>query len=65
MMLKMCSLQRMMMKLYFLKMTKTKDTLRQELETDQRSKFFGAYMSKARDRMKINVNGELLRTITG
>ena len=46
-------------------LTKTKDTLRQELETDQRSKFFGAYMSKARDRMKINVNEELLRTITG
>jgi parvulin-like peptidyl-prolyl isomerase len=46
-------------------LTKTKDTLRQELEADQRSKFFGAYMSKARDRMKINVNEELLRTITG
>ena len=37
-------------------LTKTKDALRQELETDQRSKFFGAYMAKARDRMKINVN---------
>jgi peptidyl-prolyl cis-trans isomerase D len=46
-------------------LAKTKDTLRQELESDQRSKFFGAYMAKARDRMKININEELLRTISG
>jgi peptidyl-prolyl cis-trans isomerase D len=40
-------------------------SLRQELEADRRSKFFGAYMQKARNRMKISVNEEVLRAITG
>ena len=40
-------------------------SLRQELENDRRSRFFGAYMQKARNRMKIEVNEEVLKAITG
>ena len=44
---------------------KGRDALRQELDSDQRTKFFAAYMTKARDRMKIAINADVLRTITG
>ena len=42
-----------------------RDALRQEIENDRRSKFFSAYMTKARDRMKVEVNPDVLRAITG
>ncbi len=42
-----------------------RDALRQEIENDRRSKFFGAYMTKARDRMKVEINPDVLRAITG
>jgi peptidyl-prolyl cis-trans isomerase D len=42
-----------------------KDGLRQELENDKRSRFFGAYMVKARDRMKIEVDQDVLRSLVG
>jgi peptidyl-prolyl cis-trans isomerase D len=39
--------------------------LKQEIENDKRSRFFGAYMVKARDRMKIAVDQEVLRSLVG
>jgi peptidyl-prolyl cis-trans isomerase D len=42
-----------------------REGLRQELENDKRSRFFGAYMVKARDRMKIEVDQEVLRSLVG
>jgi peptidyl-prolyl cis-trans isomerase D len=46
-------------------MTTARESLRQELENDRRSRFFGAYMLKARDRMKIEIDQDVLRAITG
>ncbi len=37
-----------------------KATLKTELLNEQRSRFYASYMSKARERMKVNVNRELL-----
>ena len=42
-----------------------REGLKQEIENDKRSRFFGAYMVKARDRMKIDVDQEVLRSLVG
>jgi hypothetical protein len=42
---------------------KQKDTLRADLLNERRNKFFAAYMSKARQRMKININRETIAQI--
>lgn len=39
-------------------------TLREELLRDKRNRFFGAYMSKAREKMKIEINNAVLAQIT-
>ena len=41
-----------------------KDKFREELLTDRRNRFFGAYMVKAKQRMKISVNRESLQKAT-
>ena len=46
-------------------LAKARDGLKKELLTDRRTKFFSAYMLKARERMKIQVNEEALRTVAG
>jgi len=40
-----------------------KATLKTELLNEQRNRFYASYMSKARERMKVNVNRELLAQI--
>ena len=40
-----------------------KTTLKTELLNEQRNRFYASYMSKARERMKVNVNRELLAQI--
>lgn len=42
-----------------------RETLRQEMLADKRSKFYSAYMGKARERLRITVNPEVLRDIVG
>ena len=42
-----------------------RDGLKQEMENDRRSRFFGAYMVKARDRMKIEVDQDVLKSLVG
>jgi hypothetical protein len=37
--------------------------LKTELLNEQRNRFYASYMSKARERMKVNVNRELLAQI--
>lgn len=45
--------------------TNAKDKFREEVLTERRSRFFGAYMAKAKQKMKIEVNRETLqRAIT-
>jgi peptidyl-prolyl cis-trans isomerase D len=44
---------------------KARDGLKKELLGDKRNKFFAAYMLKARERMKIQVNEEAFRAIAG
>ena len=39
---------------------KGKDTLRDELLTERRNRFYSSYMTKARERMTININNETL-----
>ena len=46
-------------------LAKQKDTLRTELLNDRKQKFFAAYMAKARQRMKIEINRETIAQITG
>jgi len=41
--------------------TASKDKFREEVLTDRRNRFFGAYMVKAKQRMKIEVNREALQ----
>jgi parvulin-like peptidyl-prolyl isomerase len=41
-----------------------KDRFREELLTDRRNRFFGAYMVKAKQKMKIEVNRESLQRAT-
>jgi peptidyl-prolyl cis-trans isomerase D len=42
-----------------------KDTFREELLGEQRNRFFGAYMMKAKQKMKIEVNRQALQRIIG
>jgi parvulin-like peptidyl-prolyl isomerase len=37
-----------------------RDTLKQELLNERRNRFYAAYMTKARDRMKVNINQAVL-----
>src|SRR5258708_6605711 len=46
-------------------LAKQKDTLRTELLSERKNKFFGAYMTKARQRMKININRDTIAQIVG
>jgi hypothetical protein len=46
-------------------MAKQKDSLRSEMLNERKQKFFGAYMTKARLRMKININRETIAQIIG
>ena len=46
-------------------MAKQKESLRSELLNERKQKFFGAYMTKARLRMKININRETIAQIIG
>ena len=41
--------------------TQAKDKFREEVLSDRRNRFFGAYMTKAKQRMKIEVNPEALQ----
>ena len=45
--------------------TEAKDRFREELLTDRRNRFFNAYMVKAKQRMKIEVNRETLQRVVG
>jgi len=42
-----------------------RDTLRQELLADRRAKFYGAYMNKARERMKVTINPDVVKAVVG
>ena len=44
-------------------LAKQKDSLRNELLNERKNKFFAAYMTKARQRMKININRETIAQI--
>jgi peptidyl-prolyl cis-trans isomerase SurA len=46
-------------------LAKQKDTLRAEMLNERKNKFFSAYMTKARLRMKININSETVAQIVG
>jgi peptidyl-prolyl cis-trans isomerase D len=45
--------------------TSSKDRFREELLTDRRNRFFSAYMAKAKQKMKIEVNRETLQRAAG
>lgn len=40
-----------------------RDSLRRELLADRQNRFFGSYMTKAKDKMKININQSALRRV--
>ena len=42
-----------------------RDQLRQELLADRKNRFFSAYMVKAKQKMKIEVNREMLQRVVG
>ena len=42
-----------------------KDTVRADLQSERRNRFFSAYMLKARDKMKTEVNQDVLRRVVG
>jgi len=44
-------------------LAKQKDALRTELLAERKNKFFAAYMTKARQRMKININRDTIAQI--
>ena len=44
---------------------KQKDSLRTELLNDRKQKFFSAYMTKARQGMKVNINRQTIAQIVG
>jgi parvulin-like peptidyl-prolyl isomerase len=46
-------------------LAKQKDTLRTELLSERKNKFFSAYMTKARQKMKININRDTIAQIVG
>jgi hypothetical protein len=41
------------------------ERFREELLTDRRNRFFGAYMVKAKQKMKIEVNRDTLQRVIG
>jgi peptidyl-prolyl cis-trans isomerase D len=41
------------------------DTLRQELLAERKSKFYAAYMNKARERLKVTVNPDVVKAVVG
>jgi hypothetical protein len=45
--------------------TSNKDTFRNEILDDRRNRFFSAYMVKAKQKMKIEVNREALARVIG
>jgi len=45
--------------------TANKDTFRQEVLNDRRSRFFSAYMSKAKQKMKIEFYRDVLQRVVG
>ena len=44
-------------------LTSGKQTVRDELLNERRNRFYGAYMTKARERMKIDINRETLAQV--
>jgi parvulin-like peptidyl-prolyl isomerase len=42
-----------------------RDALRDELSQQRRQEFFAAYMGKAKEKMKIELNQETIRTVLG
>ena len=42
-----------------------KDAFRRELENEKRGQFFSAYMTKAKEKMKISVNDDALKRVVG
>jgi hypothetical protein len=42
---------------------KQKDSLRSEILNDKRNRFFASYMTKARQRMKVNINRDTINKI--
>ena len=42
-----------------------KDKFREELVSDRRNRFFSAYMAKAKQRMRIEVNRETVQRVVG
>jgi peptidyl-prolyl cis-trans isomerase C len=46
-------------------LAKQKDSLRTELLNDRKQRFFAAYMTKARQKMKIQINRETIAQIVG
>ena len=46
-------------------LTASKETFREELLNDRRSRFFSSYMQKAKQKMKISVNREALKRVVG
>jgi peptidyl-prolyl cis-trans isomerase D len=46
-------------------LAKQKDSLKNEILNERKNKFFAAYMTKARTKMKINVNRETIAQIVG
>jgi len=42
-----------------------KDTVHADLQNERRNRFFSAYMLKARDKMKTEINQELVRRVVG
>ena len=46
-------------------LAKGKDTLRTELLNERRNRFYGAYMTKAREKMRITYNNDVLAQVLG
>jgi peptidyl-prolyl cis-trans isomerase D len=46
-------------------LTSNKDRFREELLNDRRSRFFGAYMEKAKQKMRIEVNRDVMQRVIG
>jgi peptidyl-prolyl cis-trans isomerase D len=46
-------------------LAKQKESVRNELLNERKNKFFSAYMAKARQRMKVNINRETIAQIVG
>ena len=46
-------------------LAKQKDSLKNEILNERKNKFFAAYMTQARKKMKININRETIAQIVG